>query len=498
MKKQTINLLKKVVLLIIVVLLAFTPTIATAVSYSNSTTTKDYSSILSIITQRYKDTKDYKEYLGTVDSFVDEMDTKISTDEAKIQIIDKTTELQKNYSNSTVIPKLSNQIINTAITSKAETTPDLLTEVVNKVKGLLGNTNLAIQSLKPDVTVNDMVATTAGKLCGEEYKVNLSGKIYYAEINNNKQPTSNKWVVLLHGVNMNGQAMADAVGQMYIDKGYNILAIDSRGQGDSDGKVGMGYLESLDVWDWLTYLNSKYSCEKIIIHGVSLGGATTIFTSGLTIDGKTLKEDQHVIGLVEDCGYTSLIGIIKGLLGGSSDSEETVKESDAKLAESILGIDAESGFSSQLSGQSLVDSLIKTVLIKAANVGLTEENFDTYQDGLKSLKNCELPILVIHGKSDSMVPFENSEIVYQTAMENSKIPYVQRFVAEGEQHAFIVIGSKQNVYEGHVKNFIEKAESISNGEKVNKVSDYQEEEEQKASLITSLIKALKLIKNMLG
>ena len=106
--------------------------------------------------------------------------------------------------------------------------------------------------------------------------------------------------------------------------------------------------------------------------------------------------------------------------------------------------------------------------------------------------------MIIHGTKDSMVPFDNSTEIYNTAMANSKIPYVQRFTAEGEQHAFIVLGTKYNVYEGHVENFINKAEKIANGETVNKVSDYKEEEEQKASVMSNLIKALKLIKNILG
>ena len=98
---------------------------------------------------------------------------------------------------------------------------------------------------------------------------------------------------------MNGQAMADSLGQMYLDRGYNVLAPDSRGYGSSGGSVAMGYVESLDVWDWLTYLNNTYGdkCQKIIVHGVSLGGATTVFASGLEINGKTMK-DQHVIAQV--------------------------------------------------------------------------------------------------------------------------------------------------------------------------------------------------------
>ena len=129
---------------------------------------------------------------------------------------------------------------------------------------------------------------------------------------------------------------------------------------------------------------------------------------------------------------------------------------------------------------------------------MTDENFDELQNVLNSLANCELPLLIIHGDSDSIVPYDNSNKIYDAAMANDKIPYVQRFTASGEQHAFIVLGSKYNVYEGHVENFIKTAETVKNGTKVNKVSDYKEEAEQKTSVITSLVKALKLLKNMIG
>ena len=112
------------------------------------------------------------------------------------------------------------------------------------------------------------------------------------------------------------------LGEMYLEQGYNILAPDLRGAGNTSGSNGMGYLESLDVFDWLTYLNNRYSnnCSQILVHGVSLGGATTLFLSGLEVDGQTIK-DKNVIGLVDDCGYTSMTGIIKDLLNTVGDSE---------------------------------------------------------------------------------------------------------------------------------------------------------------------------------
>ena len=113
---------------------------------------------------------------------------------------------------------------------------------------------------------------------------------------------------------MSGESMANAIGQVYLDYGYNILAPDLRGAGNSGGETGMGFLESLDIWDWLTYLNTNYNVDEVIVHGLSLGGATTLQLWSQKDQGRDL-ESQHVVGLIDDCGYTSMTGIIQGLLG---------------------------------------------------------------------------------------------------------------------------------------------------------------------------------------
>ncbi len=95
---------------------------------------------------------------------------------------------------------------------------------------------------------------------------------------------SDKWVILIHGNAMKSKQMFNATGKMYTDNGYNVLAPDLRGAGDSGGSVAMGYLESLDVYDWIKDLNNNYQTRygvstapsTIIVHGVSLGGATTL------------------------------------------------------------------------------------------------------------------------------------------------------------------------------------------------------------------------------
>jgi len=200
------------------------------------------------------------------------------------------------------------------------------------------------------------------------------------------------------------------------------------------------------------------------------------------VDGQTIS-DKNVIGLVDDCGYTSMTGIIKDLLNTVGDSE---------LVSMILGI-----FDKNSLSNILTDEQIKEFLINTIDVGLSEENFDKKQDAINSLRKCEVPLLIIHGTNDTTVPFKNSDTVYNEAMKISSIPYVQRFIADGEPHAFIVVGNQYNVYEGHVHNFIKEAESISAGNASDKESHYEQEEEEKSSLWDNIMKTLVIFKDML-
>lgn len=462
-------------------------------------TSKWYSntSVISQANNMFNNIVDYKEALEDVSEIVDGLDTNQSAPTMQKDLMSQLSGLLNgDYSNSpsasTAISKIQNILMNLNATSS----DDLITTIKNVLQSMMSSLNLGIESLVPDVILDGdsrIDASTAGSKAGDEYNVKLSAKIYYSGIKNGK-PTSDKWVLLVHPNSTNGQAIADAVGQMYLDQGINIIAPDLRGFGNSEGSNAMGYLESLDVWDWLTYLNSNYNCSEIFVHGVSLGGATTVFLSGLSVDGKTLK-DQNVIGLVEDCGYASMTGIIKGLLGGSSsDSSESSESVDSGLVAQKLGIADKTDLSSLVGN--LGDTVIKELLINTLGTGLTDSNFDELQNGLNSLEKCELPILIIHGTSDSMVSYENSDLIYNTAMANDKIPYVQRFTADGEQHAFILFGSKYNPYEDHVKYFVNQAEKVANNESVEKVQEVTVRDEE-TSIINNLVRALKLIKNLL-
>lgn len=308
-------------------------------------------------------------------------------------------------------------------------------DVLNKLLGL--SSNLDIKSLVPKL--KDMVgllgnlgdlgfdigggnasanlpeaqdvyikATTAAEITGEV--VELHGQVYLNEASNN-------WAVLIHPFGFKAKTIAPKIGPNYYELGYNLLAIDLRGFGDSGGKMAMGFLDGLDVYDWLEELNKTYNPENIFIHGISLGAGTTNFVSGIDQfmeqaptniridkDFKPLK-DLHVVGLVVDSGFVDMTAI------GA-----------------------------------------KEKLLLKMNVGLNEENIAYYSQATNSLKHCTLPILLIHGTADTTVKFEQAQKAEAAIATPDKD--VHTYYVQGGVHAFIVMGSNKAEYKTNVQNFV--------------------------------------------
>lgn len=294
---------------------------------------------------------------------------------------------------------------------------EFLGELIEKVKGLIGGIDIDLDlsgllggllgggSLEADKTETiTMDAKTAVEFAGEDAEAKLSATLYMHE------EATTKWALLIHPFLLSGSTIANSVGPYYYEKGYNIIAPDLRGFGDSEGSVALGCFESMDMYDWLTKLNAEYDVSQVIVHGISLGGATTNYLSG--IDGfinngptkintqlKSIRE-LKVVGLVEDCGYTDMTEFA---------SESIVKK--------FSGID---------------------------------DNFDYYSKATNSLKYCDLPMLIIHGTSDSMVEPENAETVKNTVKGD-----VDVWMVDGGAHAFIIMGSNADEYKAHVQDFID-------------------------------------------
>ena len=59
----------------------------------------------------------------------------------------------------------------------------------------------------------------------------------------------------------------------YQDAGYNVLVIDARAHGLSEGKYNTcGLNESKDIIQWANYLHDNFNQEKVSLHGICVGG----------------------------------------------------------------------------------------------------------------------------------------------------------------------------------------------------------------------------------
>ncbi|MBN2980822.1 alpha/beta hydrolase [Cohnella algarum] len=114
----------------------------------------------------------------------------------------------------------------------------------------------------------------------------------------------NKAVVLAHGYSGRGEDMT-VFAHFYRELGYTVLMPDNRGHGSSGGRhIGFGWPDRKDYVRWIRYLVDREGKDvRILLHGVSMGGGTVLMTSGEPLP-------EQVKGIVSDCAYSSLKGIL--------------------------------------------------------------------------------------------------------------------------------------------------------------------------------------------
>ncbi len=229
----------------------------------------------------------------------------------------------------------------------------------------------------------------------------LKGDVFMAEEN------SHKWLIVIHGYTGKRSDMYH-IANAYAEKGYNVLAPDMRAHGESEGDyIGMGWLDRKDVLKWIDYVISLDSEAEIILHGVSMGGATVMMTAGEELS-------DNVKGVVEDCGYTSVWDIFSDEL------------------EYIFG-------------------LPEFPLLHAANViSKVRAGYNFIEaSAVEQVAKAKVPMLFIHGAEDNFVHTDMVYEVYAACTTEKDI-----LVVEGAGHGQ-AYGMDPELYFGTVFNFIE-------------------------------------------
>ena len=198
-----------------------------------------------------------------------------------------------------------------------------------------------------------------------------------------------KFGILCHGYRDRAVEMCFEAEKFY-NKGYSILLPSARGHDDSEGNyIGMGWPERKDIVGWINKLNEMYDEPEIFLYGISMGGATVMYTVGEELP-------ENVKCAIEDCGYSS------------------INRQFSHSLEDMLKLPA-------------------APIMRCANVYTRKRaNLNVRKDGETkyTLSQTKIPMLFIHGTDDRYVPFEMLEENY-----NAHPGPKEKFIIEGGTHS---------------------------------------------------------------
>ena len=189
----------------------------------------------------------------------------------------------------------------------------------------------------------------------------------------------------------------------------NVLLVDQRAHGSSQGKtIGFGITEQHDVLTWIRYALTRFGPDlKILLYGISMGGATVLMASSLPLP-------FNVKGIVADCPYSSPKDI-------------------------ILSVGKKLGYPSKL--------IWPFVIFGAKVFG----GFDIRQTTAeKAVRSAQIPILIIHGQDDTFVPCDMSR-----GIADANPDLVQRSIIPGADHGISYLVDTK-AYKAIVSDFMDR------------------------------------------
>lgn len=185
-------------------------------------------------------------------------------------------------------------------------------------------------------------------------------RLHGVKIQNHEE--EHAWLIIVHGTASSYKNMLSAIYEAD-HRGYNVLAIDQRGCGYSQGHyTGLGWNEHYDVISWIQWLIRKDHSCKIGLYGVNTGAAAVMNACGDYLP-------SNVKCAVEDGAYSG------------------IKEMISHATKQMTKIDAAPFLPA-------VDLLVKKLL----HFSMNDVSFH------KQLRQAEIPMLFMHGSEDETVP----------------------------------------------------------------------------------------------
>ncbi|WP_297299473.1 alpha/beta hydrolase [uncultured Brachyspira sp.] len=237
------------------------------------------------------------------------------------------------------------------------------------------------------------------------YTISSDNLKLHAHLINNE---SNVYVIIVHPYEGRGAYMKYFAEKFY-NMGFNILAVDLRTHGESEGKIySLGYLERLDVLAWIKFINDNYNDSKIILYGISMGANAIMMSSAEDLP-------NNVKAIIEDAGFSNAYEQLKARV-------------DLAYKFSFIPI------------------VELTSLMAKIRLGFSFDDINVE----KAVSKSKTPILFIHGKKDSLV---NCNMVHK--LYNACSSEKEKLIIENGEHIKAVL-SNENLYWDTIKTFISK------------------------------------------
>lgn len=220
-----------------------------------------------------------------------------------------------------------------------------------------------------------------------------------------ENPTDN-WAIVIHGYSAKTNVMSHYAWK-YHTLGYNVILPHMVGHdSDSVRYCSMGFHDKTAVRDWISYIVKQNPKAKILMHGVSMGSATTMLVTGEDIP-------SNVVCAIADCGYTSCW-------------DEYVYQAKQMFH-------------------------MPSIVVESANLAsLRRKNFDFRLCApIEAVKKSKTPTLFIHGADDDFVPYHMMKPLY----ESCTAPDKQMLTVPGSFHANAVFAGNE-LYWNTTEDFI--------------------------------------------
>lgn len=194
-------------------------------------------------------------------------------------------------------------------------------------------------------------------------------------------------MIFVHGITVGIPTSIKYI-DMFVKRGWNVLMYDQRRHGKSEGKyTTYGYYEKEDLDIWVNWVVKRNGENSIIgLHGESMGAATVL---------QYLPMNKFANFAIADCAYSNL--------------------------NELLCYHMKMDY-----------HLPAFPIVNLTNLRVMRKAKFKFKDvsPIDAVKDVKLPVLFIHGSSDTFVPCSMSEKMYDKKKGSKKL-----YIAEGAGHA---------------------------------------------------------------